>query len=139
MDVAQIVLLALTIAVAIVTLARYFGGRARSELEVVNVANARLQATLVEKDVALEEKEKTIAGMSERLARLDEERKEWGGTKVYETLLAQQQEMASLFRQLSEQAAAHETRAADRARQMLGLIETVGNELARCFKNGGDK
>jgi hypothetical protein len=115
----------------------FFGGRRwRSNYEAEHVVAERLQATLVEKDLALEERDRTIAGMSDRLARLDEERKEWGGTRVYETLVAQQQEMTTLFRQLSEQATAHEERASERARQMLGLIETVGNELARCFHNG---
>lgn len=148
--------------------AYFFGGRrwrdnTDAEREAHRQTKEKLaarDATIVEKDVALEERDRQIAGMSSRLARLDEERKEFGGSKVYEALLAQHRDLVSALQRLEETAAIHEERAATRAstnnklaaerqeefltrlgdqnRQILGLIETVGAELNKCF-NGKEK
>lgn len=91
----------------------FFGGRRwRSNYEAEHVRAERLQATLVEKDVAMEALQREREGMSERLARLDEERKEFGGTRVYEAL------------------AAHEVAAAGRMTELLKVIRDGFHEVS---------
>lgn len=136
-ELVQLVLTLLTCAVLIATLARFLGGRWRSVAEAAKVDLAARDATLIEKDLALEEKDKTIAGMSERLARLDEERKEFGGSRVYEMLTATQQEMVAAFRELTNEARAHEKRAAERSEAMVALIRSVGQDIVRCMDKDG--
>ena len=70
------------------------GRRWRGNYDAEHTRAERMQATLVEKDLLM-------AGMSERLSRLDEVVQELGGQKVYQEMIAMQERNLALFQDIT--------------------------------------
>lgn len=70
------------------------GRRWRGNYDAEHTRAERMQATLVEKDLLM-------AGMSERLARLDEVVQELGGQRVYQAMIEQQERNLALFSEIT--------------------------------------
>lgn len=128
LELGQAVLLGLTIVVAIVTLARYFGGRARSEMETLSVALAARDATLKEKDILIESKDQALKGQGERLAEKDKIISEMGGTRVGELLVTMQEQNLTLFATLTASIDNHEARAAERHSEIAQFLRNLNGK-----------
>lgn len=80
----------------------------------------RLQATLVEKDLLM-------AGMSERLSRLDEVVQELGGQKVYQEMIAMQERNLTLFQEITHAIQDGDAKITDAIKDLTHTVEKAAN------------
>lgn len=99
----------------------FLGGRRwRSNYDAEHTRAERLQATLIEKDLLM-------AGMSERLARLDEVVQELGGQKVYQEMIAMQERNLALFQDITHAIKNGDEQITRAIENLTHTVEKIGN------------